>query len=108
MSSVLKCVSRVTCVLLNLIRAACCFLHAHHRPTTLCSLTFLGSCEDNRRETSPKANRSSGLEREIIKGLFVGNHILKNNPVQVDLASNTIALVNINYPIKGIKGRNSN
>lgn len=66
------------------------------------------SCEDSWREASLKANCSSSHEREITKGSFVVNPILKNNPMQVDLATNATALVNTNYPIKGIKGRNFN
>lgn len=36
----LQCVSRVRCVLLDLMRKACCFLNARHRPATMYSLTF--------------------------------------------------------------------
>lgn len=39
MKPVLKCVSGVTCVILDLKREACCFLHTRHRPT-MSSLAF--------------------------------------------------------------------
>lgn len=35
------------------------------------------SCEDNKREAYPKANLSSGLEKEITKGSFEVNPIDK-------------------------------
>lgn len=82
-----------------------CSLQANHY--VFINISF--SCEDNGREVSPKTKHSSGLEREITKGLFLVNPISKITPCKwILLQTPQLSIQFSNLISKEIKGRNSN